>query len=179
MLKDASLESLLAELDASRLAEQADLLAVAPWMKPVVVLRGMTTRAVLQHRIALLRGRSLSLPIGAGSANSDSSTSAAGAREEGAAFGRAFWDQLKPHLFPRASALAGLAVGWWVTQTYTDSHWRSALRSLGIGHGGTHVVSRGTYRAMSFWLPVLAAAVCAYLGDRLCRALTRKLAADR
>jgi hypothetical protein len=44
---------------------------------------------------------------------------------------------------------------------------RSILRTVGIGSGGTHVVSGSTYRAMSFWLPLLAAALCAYIGERL------------
>jgi hypothetical protein len=62
-----------------------------------------------------------------------------------------------------------MAVGWWIANTYTDSHVRSALRSVGIGSGGTHVVSGSTFKAMSFWLPLLAAAVCAYLGERIVR----------
>jgi hypothetical protein len=41
------------------------------------------------------------------------------------------------------------------------------LRSVGVVSGGTHVVSESTYKAMSFWLPLLAAAVCAYLGERI------------
>jgi hypothetical protein len=93
---------------------------------------------------------------------------------EGKALGKAFATQLKGHLFPRVSALAGLATGWWVANTFTDSPWRSALRSLGIGRGGTHLVSAETYRAMSFWAPILAAAICAYLGDRIARFLRRR-----
>ncbi len=89
--------------------------------------------------------------------------------DEGKALGRALAKQLQGQLLPRASALAGLAAGWWVAHTYTDSRPRSLLRSIGIGHGGTHVVSGDTYRAMSFWLPVVAAALCAYLGDRIAR----------
>jgi hypothetical protein len=77
--------------------------------------------------------------------------------------------QLRTTLMPKAPALAGMAMGWWIANTYTDSHARSVLRSLGIGHGGTHVVSGSTYQAMSFWLPLLAAAVCAYLGERLAK----------
>jgi hypothetical protein len=75
--------------------------------------------------------------------------------------------QLRSTLVPKAPALVGMAVGWWIANTYTDSHFRSALRSVGIGHGGTHVVSGSIYKAMNFWLPLLAAAVCAYLGDRI------------
>jgi hypothetical protein len=38
------------------------------------------------------------------------------------------------------------------------------------------VVSADTYRAMSFWLPILAAAVCAYLGNRLAGYIGRRYA---
>jgi len=34
---------------------------------------------------------------------------------------------------------------------------------------GTHVVSGDTCRSMRFWLPFLAAAICAYLGNRIAR----------
>jgi hypothetical protein len=61
----------------------------------------------------------------------------------------------------------GLAVGWWLGNTYTDSHFRSVLHSLGIGSGGKRVVSGETYRAMMFWLPIVAAALFAYLADRV------------
>lgn len=85
---------------------------------------------------------------------------------ESSVFGRALWLQLKPTILPRGSAVVGLAVGWWLANTYTDSHVRSALHSLGIGSGGKRVVSGDTYQAMTFWLPLLAAAVFAYLADR-------------
>jgi hypothetical protein len=86
---------------------------------------------------------------------------------EAVGFGRAVLAQLRSHLMPKAPALVGLAIGWWIANTYTDSHLRSVLRSVGIGSGGTRVVSSSTYEAMSFWLPLLAAALCAYLGERL------------
>jgi hypothetical protein len=92
-------------------------------------------------------------------------TAQAGA--EATVFGRAVLTQLRSHLLPKAPAIAGLTVGWWIANTYTDSHLRSAIRSLGIGSGGTRVVSSSTYEAMTFWLPLLAAALCAYLGERL------------
>ena len=92
---------------------------------------------------------------------------------EGRALGTAVWQQLQGKLVPRVSALAGMAAGWWVTSTYTDSHLRSIMHSVGIGGGGTRVVSGTTYKAMNFWLPLLAAAVCAYLGDRLARAMRK------
>jgi len=89
------------------------------------------------------------------------------AGEEAAGFGRAVACQLRSQLLPKTPALVGLAVGWWVANTYTDSHLRSALRSIGIGTGGTRVISSSAYEAMSFWLPLLSAALCAYLGERI------------
>jgi hypothetical protein len=86
---------------------------------------------------------------------------------EAAGIGRAIVAQLRSHLLPKAPALAGMVVGWWIANTYTDSHVRSVLRSVGIGSGGTRVVSGSTYKAMSFWMPLLAAALCAYLGERI------------
>ena len=87
--------------------------------------------------------------------------------DEATLLGRALKRQMRDRLFPRLPALVGLAAGWWVSHTYTDSHWKSALHSVGIGGGGTHVVSDEMYRLMMFGLPILSAAVCAYLTDRL------------
>jgi hypothetical protein len=93
------------------------------------------------------------------------------AHSEGKHFGGAVWTQLRSQLIPKGPALAGMAMGWWITSTYTDSHARSILRSVGIGHGGTHVVSGSTYKVMQFGLPLLAAALCAYLGQRIATAM--------
>ena len=175
------LAALAAECDRSLQADQADRAHVDFWMQPVVALRGYATRAVLRHRIARgerqLRSRFEALGRAAGAnANplpaSTMETPAwrVEAGVEAARFGRAFWAQLRPTLLPKAPALAGLAVGWWIANTYTDSRWKSLARSVGIGSGGTQVVSAETYRAMSFWLPLLAAALCAYLGDRVAAA---------
>jgi hypothetical protein len=79
---------------------------------------------------------------------------------------RALWLQLKPNVLPKFPALIGLTVGWWIADTYTTSHFKSVLHSLGIGGGGRRVVSGETYRALLFWLPIMAAGVCAYLADR-------------
>jgi hypothetical protein len=199
--------ALAAEGRASLEADRADLRAVAAWVKPAVVLRGLCTRLVLWHRrslerralrprfealgelatgsaergaepgslvreVAAVRGRLAAVvaererwvaPYG-GSALPDWTTRAGA---EAVVFGRAVLTQLRSHLLPKAPAIAGLTVGWWIANTYTDSHLRSALRSLGIGSGGTRVVSSSTYDAMTFWLPLLAAALCAYLGERL------------
>lgn len=199
--------SLVAEGLASLDADRADLLSVAVWVKPAVVLRGLCTRQVLRHRRSLerraLRPRFEALGgLVAGRAEGGADAGALGrevaaARDELAAvtvelerwgapyggrampdwtarmaaeavvFGRAVLAQLRSNLLPKAPAIAGLTVGWWIANTYTDSHFRSALRSLGIGGGGTRVVSSSTYESMTFWLPLLAAALCAYLGERL------------
>jgi hypothetical protein len=86
---------------------------------------------------------------------------------EAAGLGRSVLGQLRSALVPKLPAMAGMLMGWWIANTYTDSHLRSVLRSVGIGSGGTRVVSGSTYKAMNFWLPLLAAAVCAYACERL------------
>jgi hypothetical protein len=180
------LAALEAECARSREADQADGAAVDPWMLPLVALRGLATRAVLRHRIGrghrALRGHYEALGRAAltGTVRSgDAAVAAVPAQSpvmrvpagtEAARFGRAFWAQLRPAILPKAPALAGLAAGWWIANTYTDSRWKSLARSIGIGSGGTHVVSAESYRAISFWLPLLAAALCAYLGDRIATA---------
>jgi hypothetical protein len=119
----------------------------------------------LRSRLALLVGERdrWGAPYG-GRALPTWTTQVAG---EATMFGRAVATQLRPHLLPKAPAIAGMGIGWWIANTYTDSHLRSALRSLGLGSGGTRVVSSSTYETMTFWLPLLGAALCAYLGGRL------------
>ena len=197
------LKRFAAEAADSVEADCADLRAVAPWMRPAVIVRGVSARAVLRHRRALA-ARALGPRYEALGALAVSDRPSEGAdvyaaraslgrlrleRErrlasfgetahpawarqaavESAGLVRATLGQLRAALLPKAPALAGMAVGWWIANTYTDSHFRSALRSVGIGSGGTHVVSASTFKAMSFWLPLLAAAVCAYLGERIVR----------
>ena len=201
------MDELGAALDASRKADLADFVTASRWMRPVVVLRGLCSGAVLRHQIALCR-RSLTEPHQAlGAAVIQSRKAEAELpqdlvravtdarsdlhsvieersqrllpyggsalpkwfphmRRECTALGRALWLQLRPSVLPRSPALVGLAVGWWMADTYTDSHFRSVLHSLGIGQGGRRVVSGETYRLMMFWLPILVAALCAYLADR-------------
>jgi hypothetical protein len=199
--------ALVAADRASLDADRADLQAVAAWVRPAVVLRGLCTRLVLRHRRSLER-RALrprfealgELATGSAERGADPGSLVRGvaavrgqlaavtaererwvapyggsalpdwtarAGTEAVVFGRAVLTQLRSQLLPKAPAIAGLTVGWWIANTYTDSHFRSALRSLGIGGGGTRVVSSSTYEAMTFWLPLLAAALCAYLGERL------------
>jgi hypothetical protein len=195
------LETMAAERAASLAADRADYAEVAPWMRPVVILRGLSARAVLRHQSAAARRQlnphyeALGLAIARSGADGtadlvrtratlerlrtererrlvgfEGTAHPAWMRHAGTeAHGlvRAIVSQLRSALVPKLPALAGLAVGWWIANTYTDSHVRSVLRSVGIGSGGTRVVSGSTYKAMSFWLPLLAAALCAYLGERI------------
>ena len=187
-------------------ADRADYVTSARWMRPVVVLRGLCTRAVLRHqtRLGYRALAATAEALGAAVANRPTAftrhpeqvKAVAEARaelhavreerkrrlepfggsalpswfphvgRESTVLGRALWLQLKPNILPRGSALVGLAVGWWLASTYTDSHFRSTLHSLGLGSGGKRVVSGETYKAMMFWVPILAAAVFAYLADR-------------
>jgi hypothetical protein len=189
------IESLTGDSRRSIEADRADLAIVARWMAPVVMLRGVCTRLVLRHakaaarrqlrpccealgelaasrsdsvtplarQVAGLRGERWTAPYG----GSAIPAGAVRVVKEASGFGRAVGHQLRSHFLPKAPALVGLVVGWWVANTYTDSHLRSVLRSVGIGSGGTRVVSSSTYEAMSFWLPLLAAALCAYAGERI------------
>jgi hypothetical protein len=168
--------ALAEECQRSYQADRADSALVDAWVLPLVTVRGIAARAVLRHRIARghrqlrIRYETLGREAATGVAQP------AGARpralaEEAGRFGRTFWNQLRPAIFPKAPALAGLTVGWWIANTYTDSRWKSLARSIGIGSGGTTVVSGDTYRAMRFWLPLLAAAICAYAGDRIFAAI--------
>lgn len=72
---------------------------------------------------------------------------------------------IKRQLFnqiPSISAVAGLSAGAWVASTFTTSPLKGTLASWGVIRGGTHVVSTGTYKALSILLPVMAAGLAAY-----------------
>ena len=184
-LATAALAALAAEHRAVAEAERRDLTRVAWWIRPAVMARTVSSRMVLQYdrrraqhdldaahetlgRAAGHRGPGLLGPDSAPSCEVGAGWTGPARREVRGLIG-AVWGQLRGHLFPKAPALVGMAVGWWLANTYTDSRFRSALRSVGLGSGGTHVVSGSTYRAMTFWLPLLSAALCAYVGERAWR----------
>ena len=64
---------------------------------------------------------------------------------------------------PGVSALAGVIAGAWVVSTFTASPIKGALAEWGLIQGGTHVVSSGTYKFLSFALPIAAASATAYV----------------
>ena len=92
------------------------------------------------------------------------------------AFGAAVVRVLGNQFVPRLPALAGLVAGWWVTSTFTDSHFAAALHSWGIGDGPTWAVSSETFDRLQFWLPIAAAAVCSYLGNLFAKRLRQRYA---
>lgn len=80
----------------------------------------------------------------------------------------------KNRFLPRLPVLAGLAVGWWIAHTFTHSRTPGLLRLLGFGRTGKHYVPSAMFKAMSFWLPLLASVVCAYLADRVGALIRRR-----
>lgn len=68
---------------------------------------------------------------------------------------------------PRLPALAGLGVGYWIASTFTDSEFSATLHALGFGSGPRRALRSETLHALSFWLPIVTAAICSYGGARL------------
>jgi|1185.fasta_scaffold16735_2 hypothetical protein len=169
--------------------DQDEYALVHAWARPLVVLRGLLDRVVLRDRARRLRAlrREACVRLGedsletaqgpagdaaraarAASARAMAAvTSLPSALREAGHFGRYLGREAKGQLVPRVPALAGLLVGWWIAQTFTDSSFSATLHSWGIGSGPRRAVSSETLRAMRFWLPLLAAALCSYGGSRL------------
>jgi hypothetical protein len=81
--------------------------------------------------------------------------------------GKSIFQQARGSLVPRAPAVAGMGVGWWIANTFTDSSFSATLHSMGLGGGPRYAVTTEQYQLMHFWLPIVAAAACSYLGNRL------------
>jgi hypothetical protein len=91
-------------------------------------------------------------------------------RAEGRRLGEELWARLRAWLTPRAPALTAMVLGWWITSRYTESHIGTILKSLGLSlkSSGTHLVSASTDKLLiEYGLPLLAAVLCAYLGNRV------------
>jgi hypothetical protein len=89
---------------------------------------------------------------------------------EGRRLGEELLAGFRAWLAPRAPALAAMALGWWITSRYTESHIRAILKSLGLSlsRRGPHLVSASTHTLLiEYGLPLLAAVLCAPLGNRL------------
>lgn len=96
------------------------------------------------------------------------------ALDEAAAAGTAIGKEARVRLLPRLPGLVGLAAGWWVAHAFTASYWDRLKSGFGLQSGGPRVVSEDTYRHLQFWVPLLAAAACAYLGSRLSASMDRR-----
>jgi hypothetical protein len=91
-------------------------------------------------------------------------------RAEGRRLGEELWARLRAWLTPRAPALTAMALGWWITSRYTESHIRTILKSLGLSlkNSGTHLVSVSTDKLLiEYGLPLVAAVLCASFGNRI------------
>jgi hypothetical protein len=169
--------------------DRADWAAAPVWARCLVVVRGVVDRAVLRalcarasaDRVAACAELALaSLDSAQGDlariARADHQRVVAaeaalqplpGAVREVHHLGRAVAIEARRRLVPRLPGLVGLGVGWWIAQTFTDSEISAHLHSWGLGAGPRHAVSSDTLHAMSFWLPLLAAAVCSYASSRI------------
>ncbi len=75
---------------------------------------------------------------------------------------------------PGVSAISGLLIGSWVASTFTTSPLKGFLASWGLIRGGTRVVSTTTYSLLSISLPILAAALTAYIVQKAMKAFREK-----
>ncbi len=68
---------------------------------------------------------------------------------------------------PGVSAIVALIVGGWVASTFTTSPLKATLAQWGLINGGKHLVSSQMYQFLSVTLPILMAAVTAYLVQKI------------
>src|SRR5712671_531766 len=68
---------------------------------------------------------------------------------------------------PGVSAIFGMGIGTAVASTFTTSPWKATLARWGVIRGAAHVVSGPAYRFLSIVLPILVAAVTAYLVHKI------------
>jgi hypothetical protein len=185
---DEKIAAFTRTLAVSLARDRADYAAVAPWARPLVVLRGVLDRAVLRalRRRAATGRREACVRLGEASLESAQGALALAAREarkraqdaaaqlkplplaarEAQHLGRFLWKETRLQIFPRMPGLVGLLVGFWIAQTFTDSEFSATLHSWGIGRGPRRAVRGETLRAMNVVLPLLAAAVASYAGSR-------------
>ena len=100
-------------------------------------------------------------------------------RAEGQRLGGELSARFRAWLTPRAPALTAMVLGWWITRRYTESHVSTIMKSLGLSlkRRGPHLVSASTDTLLiEYGLPLVAAVLCASLGNRL--ALWRRAAVD-
>jgi hypothetical protein len=197
---DARIDEIDRAIPLSLVRDRADWTAVAFWVRWLVALRGIVDRAVLRalrhHALADRAAARAELALAAvDSAQGETARVAQAAHQralkaaeslqplplavaEAHHLGGAVAKELRGHLVPKMPALVGLAVGGWIAHTFTDSQLRAVLHSWGFGEGPRHAISSDTLRLMNFWLPLLAAAACSYLGARLAALIEARYGAD-
>jgi hypothetical protein len=186
---DARIDDLERAIPLSLERDRADWAEAPAWARWLVMVRGIADRAALRamrHRKTRERAAArvelalASLETAEGETARQAREADQRAAQSEAALQplpvaisevqhlvRAVVKEARNQLVPRLPALVGLLVGWWIAQTFTDSELTARLHSWGLGSGPRHAVGGDTLRAMSFWLPLAAAAACSYLGTRL------------
>lgn len=83
-----------------------------------------------------------------------------GALGELRTFGAFLKDELTKKIYLRLPALAAMAAAWWVTERFASSRFEASLNHYtGLGRMG---LPEGALGLLSFWLPLIVAALVAY-----------------
>lgn len=88
-----------------------------------------------------------------------------------------FLSFIKKHLFnkvPSVSTLVGVAVGAYVSSVFATSPVRGMMATLGIINSSANVVSPLSYRLLSVFLPLFAAATTVYLVQKWLKSYRRR-----
>ncbi len=87
-------------------------------------------------------------------------------------FGLHVRKELLSKILLKAPAVAGLFAGWWLGRMFTDSAFEGFLHDLGLG--GRRAISAETMKFLSFWVPLLAAALCGYAGTFVAKRIQQR-----
>ncbi len=80
------------------------------------------------------------------------------------------WAQIHSWVVPRWPALSAMVVGWLIAHSYAGSHTEAILATVGLSvrRRGAHLVSVPVDTALvHYGLPLVVAALCAYVAHRL------------
>jgi len=91
---------------------------------------------------------------------------------EAGTFGAFVKEELTKKIYLRLPALAAMAVAWWITERFTASRFESSLNHFtGEGRMG---LSEQALDLLSFWLPLIVAALVAYLMSTVTKRVRRR-----
>jgi hypothetical protein len=92
--------------------------------------------------------------------------------EELGTFGGFLREELTKKIYLRLPALAAMAAAWWITAHFTSSRFESNLnRFTGEGRTG---LSEAALEQLQFWLPLVVAALVAYVVASLSKRVRRR-----